>query len=345
MKVSGQTFTIGFPHSAPTIGGPGSFQSRLEDELTRRGHRVVFPGDYDSPDVILVVGGTKKLKWLWSSKRRGAAIVHRLDGINWKHTVSPTPLKHRVIAEARNFLMRSIRNRLADHVIYQSQFVQQWWWRKYGRARCDETVVHNAVDLSNFTPSAGEHRSEGGILLFVEGNIPEDSTTTAIIEGLHKRLYDDGVILETVVCGGISDNLYDRLTAVPGIQVKKNVPRAEMPRIFAGADVYVSLEINPPCPNAVIEALASGVPVVGFDTGSLRELVTSDAGIVVPYNGDPWRLELPDIDALAAAAVTVLALRDEYGSRARVVAERQYDLRDLTDIYLDVFQRVMRGGV
>ena len=345
MNSPGQTLTIGFPHSAPAVGGPGSFQSRLEEQLTRRGHHVVFPGDDARPDVILVVGGTRNLKWLWSTKRKGSTIVHRLDGINWRHNVTPTPLKHKITAEARNFLVRSIRNRLADHVIYQRQFVQQWWWRKYGRAGCDETVIHNAVDLSIFAPSAGEHRADGGILLFVEGNIPEDLTTTAIIEGVHKRLYADGVIRETVVCGGISDNLYDRLTAVPGIQVKKNVPRAEMPRIFAGADVYVSLEINPPCPNAVIEALASGVPVVGFDTGSLGELVTSDAGIVVPYNGDPWRLELPDIDALAAAAVTVLALRDEYGSRARAVAEQQYDLRDLTDIYLDVFQRVMRGGV
>lgn len=302
----------------------------------------MFPSDDSRPDVILVVAGTRKLKWLWSSKRRGAAVVHRLDGINWKHTVSPTPVKNKVAAEARNYLMRIIRDRFADQVIYQSQFVQQWWRCKYGRARCGETVIYNAVDLSMFAPTTEKRREDGGVLLFVEGNIPDDSVSIAIIEGVHKRLYANGLIRKTLVCGGISEYLYDRLAAIPGIQVMKAVPRTQMPPIFASADVYVSLEVNPPCPNAVIEALASGVPVVGFDTGSLRELVPANAGIVIPYNGDPWRLELPDIDALATATVAVLARRDVYGSHARAVAQQQYDLRDLADIYLDVFRRVLR---
>ena len=60
-----------------------------------------------------------------------------------------------------------------------------------------------------------------------------------------------------------------------------------------------SAEVNPPCPNSVIESLACGLPVIGFDSGSLKELVTDDAGCIVPYGSNPWKLETPDISALA----------------------------------------------
>ena len=46
-----------------------------------------------------------------------------------------------------------------------------------------------------------------------------------------------------------------------------------------------------------MEALACGMPVVSFDTGALPELVTQDAGRVVAYGADAWRLEPPDIAA------------------------------------------------
>ena len=46
--------------------------------------------------------------------------------------------------------------------------------------------------------------------------------------------------------------------------------------------------------------------VVGFDTGSLSEIVQGDAGRVVPYGTDHWKLKPPDIPALARAAEEVL---------------------------------------
>ena len=39
----------------------------------------------------------------------------------------------------------------------------------------------------------------------------------------------------------------------------------------------------PPCPNSLIEALCVGIPAVGLDTGSFREIV-EDAGVVISYD-------------------------------------------------------------
>ena len=52
--------------------------------------------------------------------------------------------------------------------------------------------------------------------------------------------------------------------------------------------------------------MACGLPVVGFDTGALNELVIGDSGRIVAYGGDVWKLDHPDIAALAKAAAEIL---------------------------------------
>ena len=84
----------------------------------------------------------------------------------------------------------------------------------------------------------------------------------------------------------------------------------------------------------LIEALACGLPVVSYATGSLRELVTKDAGALVPYGGKFDKLGPPDTHALAAAAQKVLANLPHYRLGARQHAETAFDLQTMTDSYL-----------
>jgi glycosyltransferase involved in cell wall biosynthesis len=86
----------------------------------------------------------------------------------------------------------------------------------------------------------------------------------------------------------------------------------------------------------VIEALACGLPVVSFDTGALSELVTGDAGRIVAYGGDPWRLDPPDVDGLARAASELLGDLPRFRLAARQRAEAAFGLDDMVQAYLDV---------
>jgi glycosyltransferase involved in cell wall biosynthesis len=95
-------------------------------------------------------------------------------------------------------------------------------------------------------------------------------------------------------------------------------------------------EVNPPCPNSVIEALACGLPVIGFDSGSLKELVTDDAGSIVPYGANPWKLETPDISALAASAGEMLEKQGQVRAAARRRAESAFGLDSMVESYLKV---------
>jgi glycosyltransferase involved in cell wall biosynthesis len=114
------------------------------------------------------------------------------------------------------------------------------------------------------------------------------------------------------------------------------VPQDEIPRIDRTAHLLYSSDVNPACPNSVIEALACGVPVLAFDTGALSELVANDAGRVVPYGGDPWKLEQPDFSALAHAAHEMLGNQERFRKAARERAEEMFGLEKMVDSYLEV---------
>ena len=76
----------------------------------------------------------------------------------------------------------------------------------------------------------------------------------------------------------------------------------------------------------MIEALASGVPVVGYNSGSLKELV-GEAGIILPYTGgDPDKMESPNCSNLNSALTQIKKNYNYYSDLARSRAEKLYDI-------------------
>jgi glycosyltransferase involved in cell wall biosynthesis len=107
-----------------------------------------------------------------------------------------------------------------------------------------------------------------------------------------------------------------------------------IPALDRSAHLLFASDVMPACPNSVVEALACGLPVVSFDTGALPELVTPEAGRIVHYGGDAWRLEPPHIEALASAALEVVAAGEAMRRGARRRAEAGLDVETMADGYL-----------
>ncbi len=134
------------------VGGMVSFRGRLVTGLEQRGIQV-SSNLADTPyDTVLIIGGTRNLVGLWRAKQRGARVVQRLDGMNWIHRKKRTGWRHFIRAEYGNLILSLIRSKLADQVIYQSEFAHQWWERIYGKSLIPWAVVHNGVDLERFRP-------------------------------------------------------------------------------------------------------------------------------------------------------------------------------------------------
>jgi glycosyltransferase involved in cell wall biosynthesis len=155
--------------------------------------------------------------------------------------------------------------------------------------------------------------------------------------GLAERLAES-LPIELVVAGRISDDsqsLMQKKSRVP-IRWAGLVQHEQIPTLDRSAHLLYSADLNAACPNSVIEALACGLPVLALSTGALPELVTGDAGRVVPYGGDPWKLDRPDIPALVLAGAEILQNQERFRMAARQRAEAAFGLELMVSRYLDV---------
>jgi glycosyltransferase involved in cell wall biosynthesis len=315
-----------------------SFRAKFESGLGKRGIEVTHNPDEKS-DAILVIGGTRHLVPLWRAKQRGVRIVQRLDGINWVQRKRNTGIKHFLRAEYGNLILSFIRRRIATHILYQSEFSRKWWEEWYGPIAVISTSIHNGVDLDVYTPNGTHQRpTERFRLLVVEGSLGGGydmglDNAVRLAEILQEKYKFP---MELMVVGMISDEHRHRVQArskIP-IQWTGTVPRERIPEIDRSAHLFFSADINPACPNSVIEALACGLPVVAFDTGAMNELVLGDSGRLVPYGSNLWELEIPNIPALAEASVEILKEQERFRKAARMQAEECLGLDKMVNKYL-----------
>jgi glycosyltransferase involved in cell wall biosynthesis len=331
---------IGIVPRVHGVGGMVSFRDKLTAGLKQRGIEV-YDDPGDNCDALLVISGTRDLGQLRRARKRGVRVVHRLDGINWLHRKHRTPARLFIRAETANLLLAFIRRFYADRVVYQSEFIRGWWEDWYGRTRVPSRVIYNAVDLQCYSPSGSGERPQDLVrIMVVEGSLThgqEVGLSWAVT--LAERLKEiQPLPVELVVAAEVADGQKEYWKARSQVPVNLIgvVPRERIPELDRSAHFYFSAEINPPCPNSVIEALACGLPVAGFSMGSLPELVTAEAGMVVPYGGSPWKLDRPDIPGLVAATAHMLADLPRYQAGARTRAESAFGLDAMVDKYLDV---------
>jgi len=324
-----------------------SFRQRLTAGLVRRGFHVCDDLDDGQYEAVLVIGGTRQLVGLRRASRRGARIVQRLDGRNWLHRLRKTGLRHFLRAEYGNWNLSWIRSRLAQRIVYQSEFARHWWERAAGPTAVTNCVIYNGVDLTVYTPEGAGKPPEGvWRVLLVEGSLMggyELGLEAAVglaseLSQLKNTAYSRSGSVDMMVVGRVpaeTQRRWQQRSTTPivwaGLQ-----PLERIPELDRSAHMLFSADLNPACPNAVIEAMACGLPVAAFDTGALPELVVGDAGRVVPYGGDPWRLAQPDIPALGQAAMEILADQERFRHAARLRAEAAFNLDEMVERYLEV---------
>jgi glycosyltransferase involved in cell wall biosynthesis len=359
-----------------------SFRAKFTAALEARGIEIVPLPRLTARDSLLIIGGTRDLPALWRAKRRGVRIVQRLDGMNWLHRKLPTGVRHYLRAEYGNLILRLIRNRFADHIVYQSEFSRRWWERVHGAAPVPHSIVYNAVDLTVYRPQSDRpivppfdsrhslHAPPTSLhpprfrILLVEGSLTGGyelglETAIRLVERLNTLHRADLASIaltgdedsdshqnqsvsapdfpaELVVAGRVPDSVKERWARETDIPITWAglLPPERIPDLDRSAHLLYAGDINAACPNAVIEALACGLPVLAFDTGALPELVTGDAGRIVPYGGDPWNLDPPDVDALARAALEILRGQPRFRRAARARAEAAFALGTMVNGYL-----------
>ncbi|HVN55075.1 MAG TPA: glycosyltransferase family 4 protein [Anaerolineaceae bacterium] len=352
---SGRT-RIGLVPRLSGVGGPSSFNQKFSAGLASRGIEVTADLDDPALAAVLVNGGARRLDLLWRVRRQGIPLVQRLDGINWIHRRRFTSLRHFLRSEQNNWLLAFIRRRLATRIVYQSQFTRAWWQRLYGPISSPSSVVYNGVDLEMYHPSA----DQVSLPIWVDRDsqpAPEDAGATShvrilVVEGRLRGGTELGLEnafrlaealaatfpSELVVAGDVPARVRQSLAGrhpYVCLTWAGVVPREQIPSLDRSASLLYSAELNAPCPNSVIEALACGLPVAGYNTGSLPEIVRDGAGRLAEYGADPFSLDPPPIDGLAQAAQDLLANLETARKLARARAESAFSLDTMVDGYLE----------
>lgn len=322
-------------------GGPSSFQSKLRAGLAARGIETHHDPRTPGTQALLVIGATRKLSDLIYAKTHQIRIVQRLDGMNWLHKRNSTGWRHYLRSERMNLQLSFIRRWLADTIVYQSAFTRDWWNTEYGSLKKPSQVIHNGVDLQTFSPNG-------------KNTIPSDFIRLLVVEGSFKGGHERDLFnavdaaqqlsdlldrrVELVVAGNAPQKMRDQVNLVrkAGIRWLGIVPHIEIPDLDRSAHLLFPAEINAACPNSVVEALACGLPVVSYATGSIPELVGQDGGITVPYGANYWKLEAPQTEPLAKAAAQVLDDMEKFRANARQRAEENFGLDMMVERYLEV---------
>ena len=160
--------------------------------------------------------------------------------------------------------------RKADHVLAVSERTKRDAVELYGLAAGRITVTPLAVDPA-FTPGDGTH---DGYLLFV-GAVQQRKDPLAALDAAQ------ATGLPLVVVGPEKDQALAAELRRRGADVRGVVPKAELAELYRRAAAVVLLSRYEGFGIPVLEAMASGTPVVLSDDAALRE-VAGDAGVYGP---------------------------------------------------------------
>jgi glycosyltransferase involved in cell wall biosynthesis len=305
----------------PVAGGTAKFQ-----RLARR-----FPND-PTDFTVLYLSTTwlpRDLKPLLAlARRREIPVVLNQNGVAYPGFAG----------EDTERLNRPYRAALlaAEHVLYQSEFCKLSADRFLGEPRGGWEVLYNAVDINQFTP-ADAPRPDRPVLL-----LGGDQTQVYRLELALRTLalLPDVRLLITGRLVSDPRPLLCELGLESRVELTGRYAQRDAPALFGRAHVLLHTKVKDPCPSAVIEAMACGLPVVYPASGGTPELVGDEAGIGVPHR-DTWeRDEPPSPEALAAAVTRVLAERERYASAARRRAVEKFALGPWLDRHAELFAEI-----
>ncbi len=114
----------------------------------------------------------------------------------------------------------------------------------------------------------------------------------------------------------------------------------DAPTVYRRADAYVMTKHNDPCPNTVLEAMASGLPVLYSNTGGVPELVET-CGVSLACE-ESWEVsKVPNAKAIAAGMLKIAENQSAMAAASRDRAVAKFDIEPWLDRHNTVFKKLI----
>lgn len=245
-----------------SIGGPTTFMRNLKVYMDAGGAR--YRGHYEQGDSMFFVADYD-LRELKRVKKNGGLIIQRLDGVYYRPYHAKKYLK-------ANRPIRTIYRGYADIIVFQSEYCRRQCEVILGERNSKaDRVIHNGVDPAIFFPGEQPPEISEPIAFVVTGNFRRPETLKPILDALDSLR--DKFSFRLHICGPVKNELTGLYAGKPWVVAHgaQNLPYVA--ELLRNSHIHLFSNINPPCPNSVLEAAACGLPVVSFDSGSLSELL------------------------------------------------------------------------
>lgn len=244
---------------------------------------------------------------------------------------------HRRAPEVVELLKRRFNERAlngAERLVTWCQWAAYSLVTEYG-ARADKIdVIPPGVSLDLFKPSLLPKRSDRLRVLFVGGQF-ERKGGPDLVEAV--RSFGDRVELDVVTGGDVP-------AIPPGVHA--NVYRGLSPQsdklvsLYRNADIFALPSRGDCMPQAVIEALACGLPVVATRVGAIPEMVTDGVnGYLVPAR------KPRELGAAIESLVENPGRRHAMGRHSRVLAQQAFDADRNNRRIFEMLKRLAGGRV
>lgn len=282
----------------PPYGGGNQFLIALRAELRARG--IVIESGTLSPTTRACLFNSFNFDFdrLRSSVRPGCRMVHRVDGPIGSYRGSDDGTDRRIEA---------INRELAHATVLQSRYSLEAH-RALGIELREPRVITNAVDPRIFHPPSVRRPPAAKLRListsWSDNPMKGAATYAWLDEHLDQRRYEYTFV-------GRVRATFRNIRVVPPVASEELADR------LRAHDVYVAASLNDPCSNALLEALACGLPAIYARSGGHSELV-GEGGL-----GFEAAEEIPAL---------LERLREEYDRR--VAGIRSTDLAAIADDYL-----------
>ena len=201
-------------------------------------------------------------------------------------------------------------------------------------------VVTNAIDLSRFVPPL-QHANSDTVRLIYVGRLTASKSPDVLIKTLSMlRKLDVTLFNLTLVGDGDQRSVLEQMVIdydlTKHVTFSGWVAHENLLPYYQNADIFVTATTWEGMPNTVLEAMATGLPIVGTQAPGMDQLVTDGRnGYLIPPN---------DVSTMADRLRRLIDNpyeRQRMGLESRKIAERQFSWGHITAQYVKIYERVI----
>ena len=195
--------------------------------------------------------------------------------------------------------------------------------------RKDRTLARQKLGLPN----------DGRLILFVAQRATNKNKGISYLMEALEKLAESHPDMKNntaiAILGGHSDELAAQLPLPSHSLGYVSDPR-HIVNIYNAADVFVLPSLSDNLPNTIMEAMACGVPCVGFDVGGIPEMID--------HRRNGYVAKFRDSDDLAEGIRWVLdeADHDELSRQAIEKVHQNYSEASVARRYIEIYQKVLQ---